>query len=192
MHTTAGALEVLFCHHHIWIGTVAAFLSYLLFVLILLPLDSSICCCNCEHSRSKAGIFCNAHRKAFQNGGLSPFDTSTNLSAKETVKFYCNYVVAHVFVILYFGSFVIIYAIGIYCLEDERGQTLYNLGSCWINKLNLARFFLYLNSLFCAIQSCFIFSKIVNKVNFKLNRLAVDFDQVDFPEQNHAIEVQIE
>ena len=88
----------------ITIGTFAAFLSYLLFVLILLPLDGSICCCNCEHSRSKAGIFCNAHRKAFQNGGLSPFDTSTNLSAKETVKFYCNYVVAHVFVILYFGS----------------------------------------------------------------------------------------
>ena len=174
----------------ITIGTVAAFLSYLLFVLVLLPVDASICCCNCEHSRSEAGIHCNAHRKAFQNGGLSPFDTSTNLTAKETVIFYCNYVVMHVFVIVSFGCFFG-FAIGIYCFKNERGQILYNLSSsCWINILNLARIFLYLSSLFCVIQRCFIFSKMVNKVNFKLNRLAVDFDQVDFPEQNHNIQVR--
>ena len=166
----------------ITIGTFAAFVSYVLFALILLSYDGSIiCCCNCEHSRSEAGIFCNAHRKTFQNGGLSPFDTSTNLSAKETVNFYCSYVLAHGFIIWGVCS-SIIYAFAIYFTKD--------LDSCWIIKLNIARFFLYLNSQVCTIQSCFIFSKIVSKVIFKLNRLAVDFDQVDFSEQNHAIEVQ--
>ena len=76
------------------------------------------------------------------------------------------------------------------CFSSFVIYTLPYLFTCWINVLNVARVFLHLSSLFCTIQSCFIFSKIVSKVTFKLNRLTVDLDQVDFPEQNHAIQVQ--
>ena len=51
--------------------------------------------------------------------------------------------------------------------------------------------FLQLSSHFCAIQSCFIFSKIVYKVTNKLNRLATDMEQVNFQYENRATAARV-
>ena len=160
----------------ITISTIAAFWSYLFFVIILMSADGILCCSRCNNPRSMIGHACTRHRKAFKS--LSPFDESTVLSAAEKLDFYSNYVVAHLLLVwfLCFAYYILLS----YTLHD----------SCWIDALNITRIALHLSSQFCAIQSCFIFSKIVSKVTFKLNRLAVDFDQVDFPEQNHNIQVR--
>ena len=155
-------------------GTFAALVSYCFFTLVVILLNSSLCCC--YHSRSE---ILSKDTKAFQ--GLSPFDNSTNYSA---VNFWCDYFYEHVFLVIGFISFIA-YPLAVYYYE--LGQ---HLNTCLINILDIARFFLYFNSQFCAIQRCFMFFKIVDKINFKLSKLTEDFDQVDFPEHSHNVYVQ--
>ena len=75
------------------------------------------------------------------------------------------------------------FSVGYAVLVYQKNPTRYNLGSCWINKLSVARITFHLCSLFCAIQSCFLFSKIVYKVTNKLENLSqtittsLDFEQ---------------
>ena len=179
----------------ITVGALAAWISYTLFGIILLPLDSALCRCNCERSTSKHGLVCNAHRKAFQNNGLSPFDNSTILSCTERVDFYCTYCFFHYFIVFGFIA-VVLFFLFLYNVQYndfwDQPHFLYNLDLCWIHKLNFIRCCLYLNTLFCGVQSCFVFSKIIVKVNFKLNRLAVDLDQVDFAVLNQNVQIPID
>ena len=58
-------------------------------------------------------------------------------------------------------------------------DSVYNQDYCSINAPNVARIALHLTSQFCAIQSCFIFSKVVYKVTNKLDRLVTVMDEVN-------------
>ena len=144
----------------ITMGSFAAFLSYAFITcLVLMP----VACC-------PRSCCCTLHKKAFKDGTLSPFDDDNDdakLSCMETCGFYFNYAFMH---ILFLGSFIssVIYA-----------DSVYNQDYCSINALNFARIVLHLSSQFCAIQSCFIFSKVVYKVTKKLEKLANDMDQVN-------------
>ena len=110
---------------------------------------------------------CTVYKKVLKNGAqLSPYDDadkSTKLSAVETCCFFTNYVIVFV---LFFCSFIsVVYA-----------DSVYNQDDCWIHALNFVRIVLHLSSQFCAIQICFIFSKIVYNVPTKLNKLAEQMD----------------
>ena len=124
--------------------------------------DSHECCCS------------KSYKKALNDNVLSPFndddmddDKSSNMSTTQTWYFYTNYAVV---ILLFICSFVssIVYAVS---------GTIYDLGYCWIDSLYLAMIVLQLISQFCAIQSCFIFSKIVYKVTNKLDKLAEKMDK---------------
>ena len=153
----------------ITISTFAAFFSYsLMTFFVLIPVNSILCCsseCCCSNG------CCTAYRKVLSDSALSPYnddDESSNLSAKEIGYFFTNYVVVLVlFICSFISSFV--YA-----------HSVYNKGHCWMNALYLAMIVLHLSSQFCAIHSCFIFSKIIYKVTNKLQRLATEMDQVNF------------
>ena len=168
------------------ISSIASFLSYsLMTCLILIPLNSYRKRTNNEDrddDTNSDAVVCTTHRKASKNTALFPFDDSdqsSKLSPIETLFFFLNYLLMHILLVCSFGVSVY-YVIFTYHLQNHQGQTLYNLKSCWINIFNIARIFLHLSSHFCAIQSCFIFSKIVYKVTNKLEQLATDIDRVNF------------
>ena len=150
-------------------GSFAAFLSYsLITCLVLKPVECS------------SSGWCTKHKKAFNNGTLCPFDDDndeSNIKWKETCIFYINYIVLH---ILFIGSFIssVVYA-----------DSAYNQDNCWINILNFVRIVLHLFTQFCAIQSCFIFSKVVYKVTNGLEKLTTKMDEANFKTvQNDAAE----
>ena len=104
---------------------------------------------------------------------MSPYndvDESSKLSTRQTCYFYTNYAVV---ILLFICSFVfyIVYA---------ASCTIYDQGYCWIDSLYLTMIFLQLSSQFCAIQSCFIFSKVVYKVTNKLKKVAKVMSCVNF------------
>ena len=152
------------------ISTFAAFFSYsLMTFFVLIPVNSIRCCsskCCCSNG------CCTTYGKALRDSALSPYnddDKSSNLSAKEIGYFFTNYVVVLVFFICSFIS-SIIYA-----------HSVYDQGRCWMNALYLAMMVLHLCSQFCAIHSCFIFSKIIYKVTNKLHNLTTEMNRVNFP-----------
>ena len=108
------------------------------------------------------------YKKAVKKGVLSPFDDTDKLGIG---CFYTNYIFVHLLYICCLAS-SIWYVYEVYNQKDSQNQTLiYNLGSCWNNKVNVARIAFHLISQFCAIQSCFIFSKIVYNVTNRLDIL---------------------
>ena len=104
------------------------------------------------------------------------------MSATETICFFINYIIMLILYICSFGS-SLWFAFAVYHKYNNH-QPLYNLNSCWISKLNITKIVFHFSVGFCTIHSCFIFSKIVYKVTNKLNKLAVDMDQVDFAGEN--------
>ena len=139
----------------ITIGAFAAFFSYSMITCsILIPVNTIRCCC-------KKG-YCTIYKKAFNDDALSPYkdDPSSKMTDIDTWWFFANYIFL---LVLFSCSFIssIIYALSIY---DQ--------GRCWLNALYLAMIVLHLSSQFCAIHTCFLFSKIVYKVTNKLKKLA--------------------
>ena len=176
----------------ITIGSIASFLSYsLITCLILIPVNVI------EHAQTRICRLCkncikHGYKKALKNGVLSPFDDTDKLGIGY---FYTNYIFVHI--VLFLGCLVssILYIKAVYNQKDSQNQTLiYNLGSCWNNKVNIARIAFHLISQFCAIQSCFIFSKIVYKVTNRLDDLfevisnLLDFERNPNTDDVHVME----
>ena len=199
INTSNGTINCALPHVHwkfstaVTVGAFAAFFSYCFFtIIILMPVNGIFPCfskCGRRRTCYSACVFCNAcsnaHRKAFKNGTLSPFNDSnesSNMSATETICFFINYIIMLILYICSFGS-SLWFAFAVYYKYNNH-QPIYNLDSCWISKLNIAKIVLHFSVGFCTIHSCFIFSKIVYKVTNKLNKLAVDMDQVDFAGEN--------
>ena len=157
----------------ITISTIAAFFSYsLMTFFVLIPVNSIHCCsskCCCSKCCCSEGC-CTAYIEALRDSALSPFnddEESSKLSAKEMGYFFTNYVVVlGLFICSFISSFL--YA-----------HSVFNRGYCWMNALYLAMIVLHLCSQFCAIHSCFIFSKIIYKVTNKLKNLAKTMEQVN-------------
>ena len=138
------------------ISAIAAIFSYGLMTFFILIVDNVIRCGTSENDHC-----CTAYMKAFRDGALSPYnDESSELYTKQTCYFFTNYVVV---LVLFLSSA----ASSVY-----YATTVYDRSYCWINTVYLAMIVLQLISHFCAIQSCFIFSKIVYKVTNRLNKLA--------------------
>ena len=155
----------------ITISTLAAFVSYsFMTFFVLIPVNSIRCCpircCSDDDDGSKEGC-CIEYRRALKNSTLSAFDDADELSTKQLLYFFVNYV----FVILFFISSSIS---SIYYAYSK-----YNNGYCSMNIVYLAMVVLHLVSQFCAIHSCFIFSKIIYKVTNKLQSLVEDMKHVN-------------
>ena len=196
INTSNGTIKCTLPHVHwkfstaITVGTFAAFFSYSFFTILLLMPVNGIFPCFSKCRRCIDSVFCNAcsdtHRKVFKNGTLSPFDDSdisSELSNAQTRCFFFNYIIGYILFCLSFG-FSIYFTISVY----DNQQPFFNLGSCWISKLNVVKIALHFSTELCAIQSCFIFSKIVYKVTNKLKQLATDMDRVNFADGENDIE----
>ena len=188
------------------IGSIASFLSYISITCwILIPVNCIKCyrlhtnnedrdgdrnrtndnnqpnTCNedTNHGQLNAtcrdDIFYTTHKRVLEYGALPLFDDSDDgMSRNETIFFYINYLLIHILLVCSFG-FLTWYLVSVYKLyKMEYG----------INKQNVAKHVLHLISLFCTIQSCFIFSKLVYKVTRKLERLTTEmtnFEELDSP-----------
>ena len=150
-------------------STFSAFFSYIIItIFILFPSNWMSLCCQCDSNAGQDGDdeddedhCCTTYRRAHKNGTLSPYDDDDKLSTKHKCYFYTNYV-------------VIMLALPIGCIATSAAYIIYfyHQTDCWINALSVTMTVLHLNSQFCAIQSCFIFSKIVYKVTNRLKILA--------------------
>ncbi len=152
----------------ITIGTFAAFFSYSLMTFVVLIPVNGLRCCSSQCCGSNG--CCSAYRQVLGDTALSPYnddDDSTNLSSEQTCYFFVNYLFA---IVLFLCSCVssVAYVISVY---DSN---------CDITSWYFAMMILHLSSQFCAIHSCFIFSKIIYKVTNRLQKLVTDIDQVDF------------
>ena len=134
------------------ISAIAAIFSYGLMTVFILITANVIQCCSSENDSNEG--CCIAYKKALRDGALSPYnDKSSNLlSTKQTCYFFTNYVVV-------LALFLTSAASSIY-----YATTVHNHEYCWINIVYFTMIVLQVNSHFCAIQSCFIFSKIIYKV----------------------------
>ena len=172
------------------IGSIASFLSFsLLTCLILIPLNRARRDRSLENTTRR---FCESCCSNFlckkPNYALSPFHDTFKLQNIEMKCFYMKYIFVH---LLFFCCFVFsiwyVFEISFAYRLNEQNQTvrLNNLNiACWNNIFNMIRICLHLVSLFCSIQSCFIFSKIVYKVTYLMNELSnkitrlLDFHQL--------------
>ena len=147
----------------ITITAIAAFMSYFLFIILIIlpPLG---------YGNSVIHLTCSSHRIALKNGGMSPFDEPAQTIARN---FYLNYL------------FVLFLLVACVCIS---ATVLHLLNSCptlaFGLNITVVRISLHFYSQFCAIHSCFILSKIVSKVQLKLVNLAANLDRADFPEHN--------
>ena len=187
VNTSNGTINCSLPHVHwkfstaITVSSIASFFSYSFFTILILMPVNGIFPCFSKRRRYIDSVFCNAcsdtHRKAFKNGTLSPFDDSdisSELSTAQTRCFFFNYIIGYILFCLSF-SFSMYFTISVY----DNQQPFFNLGSCSISILNVAKIALHFSTELCAIQSCFIFSKIVYKVTNKLKQLATDMDRAD-------------
>ena len=103
------------------------------------------------------------YKKALRDGTLSFFNKPSDheLSCKDVFCFFANYILIMLALCVCGIITSVVYIIFVY-----------RQAYCWINALSITMTILHLNSQFCAIQSCFIFSKIVHKVTNRLNKLA--------------------
>ena len=139
------------------ISSVAAILSYLLMTLVVvIPINSKCSGYNCHCCP------CITYKKALTEEALSLYNDEDKLNAVQTCYFFTNY-----FVVL------ILFAVSkIFSIVYAASGTEYYRGCCWVDSLYLAMIILQIFSHFCAIQSCFIFSKIVYKVTNKMKYFA--------------------
>ena len=154
------------------LSTFAASLSYILMtVFILIPANKFRTCCQSDDQNILHQICCTTVRKLFKDKGafLSPFNVCMDdgLTRAQRVCFFFNYLFSlSVFAIYTTAS--IVYA----GLVDSKFH-------CMINDFNLAWYVLHAIFHFCAIHSCFIFSKVIYIATNKLEQLLTEFDKVN-------------
>ena len=165
------------------VSSIAAFLSYVLMtMLVLIPVDISRCCrdefCSsgcCPDQCCCSIIACIRCKEALRHDSLSLYedeDESSKMDTEQKIYFFINYLIVLLFFTVSF-SFSIVYAV-----SDTTYDRGYGYGYCRYDSLYLAMIVLQLISQFCAIQSCFIFSKIVYVISNKLVRLDTKMKQV--------------
>ena len=180
----------------IFFSAFSAFFSYLIVtVFILIPSNWMVCCCCCKHCRehdknsdgtgntnssvnqqgstsdsdenccSPNSDCCFMYRYALKDDTLSPFsdDDSSQLLCKDGCWFFANYVLIMFFLLCCGISTSVAYIIFVY-----------HQSYCWFNAVGITMTVLHLITQFCAIQSCFIFSKIVYIVINRLKKLEDD------------------
>ena len=113
-----------------------------------------------EKSSEKSKGYCSKIVQALGDNALSPYndESPNNMSAQEIAYFYINYLV--LLVLFLFSCVTSLYYV----------STVHSY--CWITTVHVTMIVLQLVSHFSAIQSCFIFSKIVYKITKKLENVA--------------------
>ena len=160
------------------LSTAASSISFLLMtLLILIPVYTSICKCSCcKKSNILSRVCCNSLCKVLKQGKvISPFEdkknednknTSTALTSDQALCFFSNYVLA-------------ILLLGISFASLPFGWLEYDKHPCPMNVIHFVSFVFRLFSRFCAIHSCFIFSKIIYIVTGQLDQVIEDMDKVN-------------
>ena len=156
------------------ISTAASSTSFLLMtLLILIPVYSYIRKCSCCNNPSILWrVCCNSLYKVLKKGKvISPFednkDTSTALTRDQSLCFFFNYFLA---LLLLYISFAFLVCFG----WQEHVKR-----PCPMNVIHLISFVFRLVSQFCAIHSCFIFSKIIYIVTGQLDQIIEDLNKVN-------------
>ena len=169
------------------IGSIASFLSFsLLTCLILIPLNRAWRDKNLRNTTRRFFESCCGNFLCKKtNYVLSPFHDTFKLQKIEMTCFYMKYAFVHfLFICCFVFSVCYVTEISRATTLNELHQTvpLNNLNkTCWNNIFNMTRISLHLVSLFCSIQSCFIFSKVVYKVTYLTNELSNNItDWLDF------------
>ena len=118
-----------------------------------------------EHSSNKSS--CSEYIQKLWGSDLSPYNDNSNnkMSGKETAYFFINYSV--VLVLFICSSVTSLYYV----------STVHSY--CWMTGVYLLMIVLQLVSHFSAIQSCFIFSKIVYKITKQLKNIAEEICKED-------------
>ena len=178
----------------ITMATFAAFSSYYLMVfLILIPLYSKFEYCTSRLNKKCKGcleIVCTTIQQAIDHGYyLQPFDDSAvnlNISQSTLLKpmqsFYFN--IIYLFnLILYFGS------LGIFIIIITNRVTIDDMTNKSIDISGLLFQFL---SQFCAIQSCFIFSKVAYAVSNRCDDVLGKFVKTDKSGERENLEDRVE
>ena len=153
------------------IAAVGSWVSYLLITLwILIPMNSclqKVCKKQCKPPGKDTchQVCCFAHRKAFMQTIINPFTGSSEWSIEELC-FYFHYIA----VLILFLCVLICAVVYIAFITEIHDP------SCVKNAVDITRIVLQLVGLFCAIQSCFIFSKIVHCITEKLKDLKDDMN----------------
>ena len=169
-------------------ATVSGFLSYYMIIFfVLIPVYTK--CCRCFKDTSCIKVFCTSWHLAFKNKEeiLLPFcdrkaDDGNTQHKQSTVLigsqkgfflfFYC------LNLLFYFSSLVVFIKImlGKLKLQKTADITLHDLQEIDINETGLMCQFI---SQFCAIQSCFIFSKVAYGISNKCWKLSEEFIKLD-------------
>lgn len=181
-------------------ATFAGWISYLLMTfLILIPIHSNLSACF-RFTRAPQNlieghhvtklcdtllkVFCTTLRRTFKHGDtLSPFDdseskdTSTSLSPIQAVYFHFVYIVN---LMLYFTNLGLLAVIMHNRISTTGSQVQYYLDTSGL--------IFQMSSQFCAVHSCFIFSKVAYMVSSQQEQLVKEFDCVDI--RNIAVVTQ--
>ena len=153
------------------LSTFAASLSYILMtVFILIPANKCRCWCKFDEQSIFHQLCCTTVRKLFKEGAfLSPFNVCTDdgLTCAQRVCFFLNYFFSLVVFAIYTTA-SIVYA-----------GFVDSILHCMVIDFNLAWYILHALFHFCAIHSCFIFSKVIYIATNKLEKILTEFDKVD-------------
>ncbi len=168
------------------VSSIAAFMSYVLMtVFVLIPMDVIRCpccrdeCCSsgcCPDQCCCSKIACVRCKEALRHDSLSLYkdeDESSEMKAEQKIYFYTNYLIVLLLFTVSFSSSIA------YAVSDTVYYRRYGYGYCWFDSLYLAMILLQMSSQFCAIQSCFIFSKIIYKICNFLIKLETKMEQVN-------------
>ena len=163
-------------------ATFAGWSSYLMMTfMILLPINSDLQSCFHHFTRNDDNncnaflkIFCTTLRRAFREEEIfSPFDdTNNNLSSTkfkpaQAVYFYLIYI----FNLLLYLTNLGLLSVIMYNRISTNDLVQYYLDSSGL--------IFQMSSQFCAVQSCFIFSKVAYMVSTQLEQLVNEFNKVN-------------
>ena len=163
-------------------ATFAGWISYLMMTfLILLPINSDLQSCFHYFTRNDNNscnaflkIFCTTLRRAFREEEIfSPFDdtdndfSSTKFKPAQAVYFYFIYIFN---LVLYFTN------LGLLSVIMHNRISTNDLVQYYLDSSGLI---FQMSSQFCAIQSCFIFSKVAYMVSTQLEQLVNEFNKVN-------------
>ena len=178
----------------ITMATFAAFSSYYLMVfLILIPLYSKFQYCISGLNKNCKGclkIICTTLQQAIDHGYyLQPFDDSavnSNISKSTLLKPIQSFYFSMIYLLnlsLYFGSlFIFIFIIINRVTTDDMTN----------KSIDISGLLFQFSSQFCAIQSCFIFSKVAYAVSNRCDDVLGKFVKTDVSGERENLEDHVE
>ena len=151
---------------------------------VLLPIHSNFTCRSCVRSTTNKKltrmcdsflkIFCTTLRNTFKHKEtLSPFDDTTNIASSTKLM----PIQAVYFYFVYMGNILLYLTnLGLLSVIMHNRISTYNIVQYYLDYSGLI---FQMSSQFCAVHSCFIFSKVAYMVSTPLDRVVKTYDKVN-------------